>query len=289
MSGAVMRQAGLPVQRDRGALRGWMQLHAWGVRRRRGVFVTVAVLTAAVAFEVCIEWDVAGLRAAESGLADIERTLAEAQRTVARLPALKEAAASKGALRNSTGSAAEDIHRVSRLTAATGLALLSLEPSASGGTGAESFRALRLAAQGDFAQLGSFLAGLSAASGLIVPTEVAIKRNVESLSIAATLQVFDGLPPVSVAELPGEDDEGEVLDPFASRFGGVASEGSQRLAGVIQDRSSIVALIEAASGTEAIQAGQAFGGGRVVQVAPSRVVLSSGPTNQTLTWAREAK
>jgi len=287
MSDALMRHDGLTAGLDSGALRDWTCLHAWSVRRRSSVAALIAMLAALSAGAVCVEADLTGVRAARGELDTAERKLADAQRAVARLPALR-LAASEAPRGPRESTAADDVRRVSNLTSTSGLTLVTLEPSAPGGTGAETFRPMKFAAQGGFAQLRAFLTGLSAQPGLVVPAELAIKRNGEGLSIAATLQVFDDLPPLQLDDTDDDRDEA-VSDPFVSGVAGGTGKSALRLAGVIQGGTGIVALVESASGTEAVRAGQAFAGARVEHVLPSRVVLTSGGRNQILTWAEEAK
>lgn len=287
MSDALMKHEGLTSGLDSGALRDWMRLHAWSVRRRSGVAAAIAMLAALSAGAVCVEADLTGVRAARGELDAAERKLADAQRAVGQLPALRLAVseAPRG-LREST--AADDVRRVSNLISTSGLTLVTLEPSAPGGTGAEAFRPMKFAAQGGFTQLRAFLTGLEAQPGLVVPDELAIKRHGEGLSVAATLQVFDDLPPLQLDDTD-DDWDGEASDPFASSVADGSGKSALRLTGMIQGSAGTVALVESASGTEAVRAGQAFAGAHVESVLPSRVVLTSGGKSQLLTWAEEAK
>ncbi|MFP6557721.1 hypothetical protein WJ542_05185 [Paraburkholderia sp. B3] len=177
---------------------------------------------------------------------------------------------------------------MSGLASRSGLSLQSLEPAAAGGAGLATFRTLKLVARGGFAELHGFLAGLGAAPGFAVPVDIAIRRaSGEGLSIAATLQVFDRLPALLLADgVAGND--GPTFDPFSDRFAARTSEG-RRLAGIMLDRKAIVALIETPEGTQAVTAGQSFGNGRVERIAPSHVVLSSGGASETLGWTEEAE
>jgi hypothetical protein len=285
MNDVVMLHEGWGARERSGTLRGWMNLHAWSVRRRLGVAAAISAIVGVGAGAVCIEADLLGVQAARSEMDDTERKLADAQRVVERLPAMR--AATAGISRGSREStAADDVRRVSELTSKSGLVLVTLEPSAPGGAGAETFRSMKFVAQGGFAPLRAFLAGLAAQPALVVPAELAIKRNGEGLSIAATVQVFDALPPVQV-DAAGADREAAPSDPFASGAADGSGNGALRLAGVLQDGTGIVALIESASGTQAVRTGQMFGGVRVEQVLPSRVVLAGGGKSQVLTWAGE--
>jgi type II secretory pathway component PulM len=270
-------------------LRNWILPHTWNVRQRRSVYAATAGISAILAGLVCTAGDLAGLRAAEARLTEAEQMRSEAQRSVARLPALRAAGASRQTPRLPADSPADDIRWVSEAASRSGLSLLSLEPSVAGGTAAGTFRTLKLVARGSFSQLRGFLAALSGAPGLIVPSDVTIKRGGgEGLSLTAALQVFGHLPALPLAD-PADVSENSQFDPFADRFTTGAGAGVLRLAGIMQDGAGIVALVETASGTEAVRAGQSFGSGRVERVAPLHVTLSSSAGSQTLGWVEEAK
>jgi hypothetical protein len=287
MGDALMMHEGLTARAGSGPLRDWIRLHAWSARRRTGVAAAIAVIAALSAAFACVETDFSGVQTARRQLDDAERKLAEAQRTVGRLPAIRQAASGVlQAVREST--AADDVRRVSELTSTSGLTLVTLEPSAPGGAGAETFRPMKFVAQGSFAQLRAFLTGLAAQPALVVPAELAIKRNSEGLAIAATVQVFDGLPPIELDATAGYQD-GVPSDPFTSGTADGTGKGALRLTGVLQDSASIVALVESASGTQAVRTGQAIGGVRVEHVLPSQLVFTEGGKRQILTWAEETK
>jgi len=290
MTGAMVNHDDRLMRANSGIARDWLSVHAWSARRRAMVAATIATAAALGAGTACVEADLAGERAARTALASAQRTLADAQRAAARLPALRQSV-SLAPRSVGEGSAAEDVRRVSKLTSTVGLTLVTLEPAAQDGTGTQRFRPMKLVAQGSFAQLRAFLAGLSAEPGLVVPEDLVIKRDGDGLSIAATLQVFDGLPPLQPLPLDGRRDAlvAQTSDPFTSDAADGAGGGALRLAGVIHDRAAIVALVETASGTQAVRTGQAFEGGRITGVLSSGVVFATGGRSQTLTWSQEAK
>jgi hypothetical protein len=289
MSSVLVGREDRAVNATGSGLRNWALPHAWNTRRRRTIYAATAGLAAILAGLVCTAGDLAGMRAAEARLSDAERKLSEAQRSIVRLPALRAAGASRQTQRVQPDSAADDVRSVSTTAARSGLSLVSLEPLATGGTGAGTFRTLKLAARGSFVQLRGFLAGLSEAPGLIVPADVAIKRGGgEGLSLTAALLVFDRLPAVPLVD-PSDGDEESQFDPFADRLATGAGAGVLRLAGIMQDSAGIVALVETPSGTESVRAGQSFGSGRIERIAPSHVILSSRTGSQTLNWVEEAK
>ncbi|WP_176081421.1 hypothetical protein [Paraburkholderia tropica] len=289
-------------------LRGWRPLHTWTRRRRALVAATLAMLAALLSGIACFLTDAGGAQAARSALAQGEARLADARRTLARLPALRREAEGWPRDARLTGSAeseqantsADDIRSVSRLAADAGLVLIALEPAAPGGTKAQAFRATKLAAQGGFAQLRAFLAGLAEWPELAVPADIVVRRSGSALSIAATLHVFGGLPAVAieaadVAEVAAIEERTDAArDPFASRFalaagGGAASgvqgDGALRLVGTLSERGRVLALIETADGTLAVQPGASLAGARVTGVGPERVVLSVEGATQVLNWA----
>ncbi|RQN35733.1 hypothetical protein [Paraburkholderia tropica] len=289
-------------------LRGWRPLHTWTRRRRALVAATLAMLAALLSGIACFLTDAGGAQAARSALAQGEARLADARRTLARLPALRREAEGWPRDARLTGSAeseqantsADDIRSVSRLAADAGLVLIALEPAAPGGAKAQAFRATKLAARGGFAQLRAFLAGLAEWPELAVPADIVVRRNGSALAIAATLHVFGGLPAVAieaadVAEVAAIEERTDAArDPFASRFalaagGGAASgvqgDGALRLVGTLSERGRVLALIETADGTLAVQPGAPLAGGRVTGVGPERVVLSVEGATQVLNWA----
>ncbi|HTR09249.1 MAG TPA: hypothetical protein VMJ11_21875 [Paraburkholderia sp.] len=272
----------------RGALRGWLPLHAWSVRRRRAAALAIAVLAGTSACGACVVLDPLGVHTARAALSDAQKRRDDAQQALARLPALRKFAAGAAARAAHVGNSADDIRRISQLAAQSGLVLHALEPAATGGAKAEAFRSIKLVAQGGFAQLRGLLEALSREPELIAPTELAIQRTRVGLSISATLRVYDALPAVPLA-LASVEEAMAAADPFARAAAVGAGQDGWRLAGILQDRQRIVALVETPEGVMTVQAGQAIGDGRVVQVDPARVVVFAGGATRALDWAEVAK
>lgn len=279
-------------------LRGWRPLHTWTRRRRAMVAATLAMLAALLSGIACFLTDAGGAQAARSALAQDDARLADARRMLARLPALRREA--EGRPSEPASTSADDIRSVSRLAAESGLVLIALEPAAPGGAKAQAFRATKLAAQGGFAQLRAFLEGLAEWPELAVPADIVVRRSGSALAIAATLHVFGGLPAVAIepADVTGiaaiAERADAARDPFASRFalaagGGAASgvqgDGALRLVGTLSERGRVLALIETADGTLAVQPGASLAGARVTGIGPERVVLSVEGATQVLNWA----
>lgn len=280
-------------------LRGWLAIHAWNPRRRLSVAMTIGAIAAWASSMACIVADPLDVHAARTALADAHRHRDEAQRALARLPALRREAAQFAPRAPHAGNAADDIRRVSQLAAESGLVLQTLEPSASstlstpaassassssGAAKAESFRSMKLGAQGGFAQLRRLVEAFAREPALTVPSELAIRRNGDTLSISATVRVYDALAPLPVtAALP------PAADPFARALATSAGNASWRLVGVLQDRRRSVALVETPEGVVALHAGEPIAGGRVTSIDASRVVIEAGGAKQALTWPEAAK
>ncbi|MCP3718603.1 hypothetical protein [Paraburkholderia sp. CNPSo 3281] len=267
------------------ALRGWPPLHAWGTRRRQAVALTIAVLALATASGACIVGDPLGVHAARAALEAAQRRYGDARQVLARLPALREAAARTTSRARRAGNSADDIRRTSQLAAQSGLVLHALEPGVAGGAQAEAFRSIKLVAQGSFAQLRGLLEGLAREPALTVPFELAIRRIGTGLSVSATLRVYDALPAVPLAAAPAA----AARDPFTHAAAAGRAEDGWRLAGILQDRQRILALVETPEGIVTAQAGEAIGDARVLAIGPARVVVAAGGTTRALGWAEPAK
>jgi len=268
-------------------LRGWRPLHAWSRRRRAAVAAAIAAATCALATLAGMTTDFAGSTAAGAALAAARRDLADARRAQQALPALRRAAAASDS-RRKAGHSADDARNVSELAATTGISLVSLEPGAPGGHGDESFRVLKLAAQGEFPQLRAFLRALAHSPMLIAPTEVAIRHSGSRLSLAAALSVFDALP--SPPDALSDDEAPIPPDPFAAtRIGGAGAVDDLRLVGLLRDRTHAMALIETPRGTDAVERGGRIDGERVMQIATEQVTLAAGGTTRVLGWTEDGR
>ncbi|MFM0503652.1 hypothetical protein [Paraburkholderia caffeinilytica] len=275
-------------------------LAAWS-RRRRWV---VALLIAAVVFGLGAHgWVVADLGGVEASRAALEaatRHLADAHRALTRLPALRrEVAAMPGAQLSASWSSADDVRIVSELAAQNSVSLLSVEPGAASGAGAESMRPVQLTARTDFVHLMAFLRGLADLPVLIVPVDVAVKRDTDSLGVRATLHVFSALRPMPltasadtiVDESLDSDDEEDIVffDPFllpqmlASGDGEQQPDASQlRLVGLLHDRTRGLALLDTPDGATTVVSGQQLGTERVTRLDALSITLANGGATRTL-------
>jgi len=292
-------------------LRGWLPLHGWSARRRLAVAAVIGAATSAVATGVCVALDLGGPVAAEAALSSARRQLADARRVLDTLPESAESAGSNDPERpaaraaqdesQQAGRPPDDARDVSELAAATGVGIVSLEPVAPraqdeprGSDGkrdprGESFRVLKLTAQGDFPQIRAFLRGLARAPALTVPSEATLTRNGSRLSLAATLSVFDGLP--SPADgTPSDAAASRLSDPFmAHRADGTTTAGGLRLAGVLWDRSRGLALIETPRGTETVEQGARIDAETVASIDAGQVTLAADGTTRVLKWAEDGR
>jgi len=282
-------------------LRGWVPLHGWSGRRRAAVAAAIGVAACAAATGACMSADVGGAMAAAAALTAVHRELADAQRALDTLPELERAAARAARAESQrTGRSPDDARDLSELAAATGIGLVSLEPGtrraqeeprgadAKRDARGESFRVLKLTAQGDFPRLRAFLRGLARAPALTVPAEAVLTRNGSRLSLAATLSVFDRL--ASLPDAVPADDAAALSDPFAgNRADGATTAGGLRLTGVLRDRSRALALIETPRGTEAVQQGARIDRERVASIGMGQVTLALDGTTRVLKWPEDGR
>ncbi|WP_395070722.1 hypothetical protein [Paraburkholderia silvatlantica] len=268
------------------ASRGWPPLHAWSPRRRLAVDLAIAMLALATASGACIVGDPLGVRAAHEALEAAQKRDADARKVLSRLPALREAAVRTPWRAPRAGNSADDIRRISQLAAQSDLVLQVLEPGVAGGVQTEAFRSIKLVAQGTFAQLRRLLEGLAREPALTVPSELAIRRLGTGLSVSATLHIYDALPPVPLAAASAA---AAVRDPFTQAAAAGRAEDGWRLAGILQDRQRILALVETPDGVVTAQAGESIGDARVLEVGPARVVVAARGTTRALGWAEPAK
>jgi hypothetical protein len=263
------------------------------------------LLIAALVFSLGAHgWVVADLGGVEASRAALEAgslRLANARRSLAQLPALRREAAAvpfavSAARSSGPWSSADDVRIVSELAAQNSVALLAVEPGAVNGAGVESMRPLQLTARTDFIHLMAFLRGLSELPVLIVPVDVAVKRDAAALSVSATLHVFDALrpaPSTSSADafaddsLDSDDDEDIVFfDPFSQtqmQAAGALSDVSQlRLVGLLGDRTRGLALLDTPDGVTTVGSGQRIGAERVTKLDASGITLAKDGATRML-------
>lgn len=287
------------------ALSHWMKrvrlpLDAWSQRRRWAVALLIALLVFGLGAHGWVVADLGGLEASRLALKAGSLRLADARRALAQLPALRrEAAAGPIALDarpSAAWSSADDVRIVSQLAAQNGVELLTVEPGAASGAGAESGRPLQLTARTDFVHLMAFLRGLADLPVLIVPVDVTVKREGAALSVSASMRVFESLRPAPSANsaeafdadsLDSDDEENIVFfDPFSQpqmqAAGALPELSPLRLVGLLRDRTRGLALLDTAAGLTAVESGELIGAERVTAVEASGITLAKGGETRML-------
>ncbi|MFM0419138.1 hypothetical protein [Paraburkholderia aromaticivorans] len=302
------------VARSRFSLSHWMArarlpLDAWSGRRRWAVALLIAVLVFGLGTHGWIVADLGGVEASRAALEAGGLRLANARRALAQLPALRREAAAGPigaslvtslatsiARSSEPWSSADDVSIVSELAAQNSVALLSVEPGAASGAGAESMRPLQLTARTDFVHLMAFMRGLSDLPVLIVPVDVTVKREAAALSVSATLRVFNALRPAPSAasadafvedSLDSDDEENVVFfDPFSQPQMQAAAElpdvSQLRLVGLLRDRARGLALLDTPDGVTVVESGEQIGAERLTRLDAFGITLVKGGATRTL-------
>lgn len=287
----------------RPALSQWMTrvrvpLAAWSRRRRWAVALLIAAVVFGLGTHGWVVADLGGVEASRAALEAATRHLTDAHRALTQLPALRrDVAAMPGAQLPAPWTSADDVRIVSELAAQNSVSLLSVEPGAASGSGAESMRPVQLTAHTDFVHLMAFLRGLSDLPVLIVPVDVTVKRDADSLAVKATLHVFSALRPLpSTANadafadesLDSDDEENIVFfDPFSLpqmlASGEQPPDASQlRLVGLLHDRTRGLALLDTPDGATTVVSGQQLGTERVTRLDALSITLANGGVTRTL-------
>lgn len=291
------------------SLSHWMKrvrlpLHAWSRRRRWVVALLIAVSVFSLGAHGWIVADLGGVEASRTMLQATSLHLANARHALAQLPALRREVGGRpgpAPISRSSGpwSTAENLRIVSELAAQNSVELLAIEPGAASGAGAESMRSLQLAARTDFVHLMAFLRGLSDLPVLIVPVDVTVRRDAATLSVSATLHVFDALRPAPSAtsatsadafaedSLDSDDEENVVFyDPFSQpqmqAAVDLAGVSQLRLVGLLRDRTHGLALLDSPDGVTAVESGQQIGAERVTRVDALGITLANGNATRML-------
>lgn len=283
--------------------RARLPLEAWSPRRRCVVALLIAALVFGLGAHGWVVGDLSGVEASRAALDATSLRLANAQRVLAQLPALRrESADSRAAAFNTRSterwSSADDVRIVSELAARSEVALLAVEPGPVSGVGAESMRPLQLTARTDFVHLMAFLNGLPDLPVLIVPVDVSVKRDAAALMVSATLRVFDMLRPVPSVpadafadESLGADDDEDIVffDPFSQpriqAADDLADLAQMRLVGLLRDRTRGLALLDTPDGVTSVEAGERIGAERVTKLDASGITLAKQGSTRTLALA----
>lgn len=267
----------------------WARPETWSVWQRFGVAVLVAALTFVAGARAWTSEDMTGIDAARAALADAQSRFDDARDGVAHLAELRSLARGLPELNEDgkRGSFAADARTVSALAASAGMVLFGLEPAAENGSATDAMRSIKLSAQADFSQLMDFLQEIQTLPTLVVPIELTVKRNTDSLHIEALLRVYDGLhAPQAMREAirdraadllsldPDETFQRYLADPFAVDRSDAADD-SVRLTGLLRDRRRALALVETSNGALDVTAGESLLGEQVVGVGDTGLTLAS--------------
>ncbi|WP_109478324.1 type 4a pilus biogenesis protein PilO [Paraburkholderia sp. C35] len=288
MNTTIAGRIGMPTARARGAnvllQRLRVPLEAWSAKRRWLVMSIVAMIAFALGANAWLTADMSGLQASRHALSEAQRKLSEAEKAGAQLPSMRKDAIATPMPANWTS--ADDIRVISQLATRNDVTLLGVEPGLVTGSGLDAMRPLRVTAQADFDHIADFLEALASLPVLVVPEEVTLKRQRDSLQLNATLRSFSAIHPVqtaahrSVRDDPDAFDPDEEIvfyDPFQPAVSTPAPEdalSSMRLVGLLADRLRGLALIETGDNAQTLEAGQQWGDERVAQVDASALTLA---------------
>jgi len=288
MNTTMTGRFGMPVKRERaGHLLGErlrVPLEAWSVRRRAVVGSCVAVAVFTLGANAWLATDMSGAQASREALSAAQRKLGEAEAAIAQLPAMRKAATVMPMPANWTS--ADDIRVISQLAARNDVKLLGIEPGVVTGSGLDAMRPLHVTAQAGFDHVVDFFEALASLPVLVVPDDVMLRRQGETLSINATLRSFSAIHPVrnaahrTVLDDPDAFDPDEEIvfyDPFQAAvlqsLPGDASV-SMQLVGLLADRMRGLALIETGDRAMTLEPGQQWGNERVAHVDARELTLA---------------
>lgn len=231
----------------------------WSRRRMILSAVAIGVIVGALGVHAYRASGASGLDASRSALEEAQK---RAQRTDRMIDALPEFRRRAGLPENASvrWSTADALHAISTLAAQGGLRLGSVVPVAASKSGAaDGERALKLRAEVTFGEVHRFLDALGSLPWLVVADAVQLKRGPGSLTVDATLRVFETLPAVA---RPANTDSRDVslIDPFGKE-GSAASgpAGDMLLVGTLLGRERAMALVETAKGVDGFATGQLIG------------------------------
>jgi Tfp pilus assembly protein PilO len=275
----------------------------WGTWQRLGVAALVGALTFGAGARAWVTEDVSGAGAARAALADAQLRFDDAREGVAHLAELRSIARGLPELNEADrrGSFAGDARAIAALAASAGVVLSDLEPGPQNASATEAMRSIKLSAQADFSQLMDFLQGLQTLPTLVVPVELTLKRNADSLQIEALLRVYDHLRmPEATREAtrdraadrlsldPDETFPHYLADPFAVDRSDAADD-AVRLTGLLRDHKHALALVETSDGAMDVAAGERLLGEQVVGVGEIGLTLASDSGTRELVLPEVAR
>ncbi|SDQ91368.1 Tfp pilus assembly protein PilO [Paraburkholderia fungorum] len=277
-----------------------LPLEAWSRRRRWLTALAIAALVFGAGAYGSVVADLSSIEASRVALAASKQRLADASRSLTQLPKLRRAfAAMPAEPSRAPWSSADDVRVVSELAAQNSVSLQAVAPGAPTSANADGGRPLQITAHTDFVHLMAFMRGLSDLPVLIVPVDLTVKQDAASLSVSATLRVFNALrPAVSAtstdafndASLDSDDDEDIVFfDPFShpqmQAGDDLPDSSSLRVVGLLRDLTRGLALLDTQDGSTTVTSGQQVGAERVTRIDADGVTLANGGTTRTLALA----
>ncbi|SAK93449.1 Pilus assembly protein, PilO [Caballeronia pedi] len=282
----------LPAKRQSRGMPSILQpLDEWSRLRTACVALIVGLLVFVTGLRVWHMSDASQLDASRAAWAATQAKALDAGRIAAELPDLRARAAS-GHMAPAVWSAADALRAVADLAAQNGLRVAGIEPVAlrSGDPKAREplpERALKLRADGAFAEMRRFLEALAGLPRLVVPENVQITRQAGELAIEATLRIFETLPAVAPAAAPRAN--AFIVDPFGGADA-AAQGGDMLLVGTFVGRRRAMALLQSGRDVDGFAPGQKIGDERLGRVLPRAVELARNDgMSRKLTLAEDRK
>jgi Tfp pilus assembly protein PilO len=252
---------------------------AWSGHRIALTSVVIGVLVFVLGASLWRSSDLSGTEASHAALNHAQQRLDRARSMTAQLPAMRTRLGQAGNNAHaSRWSVADALREITALAAQSGLRIGTIEPSAQKGEGLETERPLRFRAEGSFGEIRRFMDALEGLPRLVAPSDVQMKRDVNSpnmstLSLEATLRVFEDLPAVARPGPSGRD--AFAIDPFGVKNGsGAGNSGAMLLVGTLLGRRHSMALVETAAGVDGFSPGQMVGDERLGSVRTRSIELS---------------
>ncbi|BBU28560.1 hypothetical protein BTHE68_22940 [Burkholderia sp. THE68] len=282
----------LPVKRHSRGMPSVLQpLNEWSWPRTACVGLILGLLVFITGLRAWQMSDASQLDASRAAWAAAQAKARDAERIAAELPDLRARAAS-GRMEPEVWSASDALRAVADLAAQNGLRVAGIEPVALRGSDPKARepipeRALKLRADGTFAEMRRFLEALAGLPRLVVPENVQIRRQTGELAIEATLRIFETLPAVSPAAAPRAN--AFIVDPFGGADA-AAQGGDMLLVGTFVGRHRAMALLQSGHDVDGFAPGQKVGDEWLGRVLPRAVELARNDgMSRKLTLAEDRK
>ncbi|WP_321799758.1 type 4a pilus biogenesis protein PilO [Caballeronia sp. J97] len=272
--------------RTRGARSVFRPLDEWSWRRTAGVALALGLLVFGFGVRAWRMSDASQLETSRVAWTATQAKARDATRIASELPGLR-ARASSGRLDPERWSAADALRAVADLAAQSGLRVAGIEPVGVKGGEPIPERALKVRADGAFAEMRRFLDALAGLPRLVVPENVQIKRQAGVLAIEATLRIFETLPAVSPSAPLRAN--AFVVDPFGSAEA-AAQGGDMLLVGTFVGRRRAMALLQNGPDIDGFAPGQTVGDERIGRIVPRAIELArKDGVSHTVTLAEDRK